>query len=146
MSKGTELLARFKPGDNIPVYATGSNISAGHFVLISGRNAKNAYIGAHSGAGLAASGVAETDAIAGKTDWRGGTNLTRRGSVARVVAGAAVTIGDLISSDSTGRAVTATAATQSGTTPFAVTAGTVVLGRALQAAAAAADVIDVDLY
>lgn len=146
MTIGISLIARFKPGNDVPVYATGSNIAAGHFVTISGRNAKNAYVGAHTGAGLSASGVAERDCIAGVTDHRGGTNIARRGAIARVVAGAAVTAGDLISSDSTGRGITATAQSQSGTTPFAVTAGTVVLGRALQAAAAAGDIIDVDLY
>lgn len=105
MAKGRELIARFKPGDNLPVYATGTDIAAGRFVTISGKNSKGAYIGAHTGAGLAASGVAETDAIAGKTDWRGGTNLTRRGSVARVVMGGAVTAGGPVKSDANGKAV-----------------------------------------
>ena len=36
MAKGRELIARFKPGDNLPVYATGANIAAGRFVTIRG--------------------------------------------------------------------------------------------------------------
>ena len=132
MSKGVELIARFKPGENVPVYATGANINAGRFVTISGRNAKNADLGAHTGAGLYANGVAEVDALADKTDWRGGTNLTRRGSIARVVAGAAVAVGAAVKSDASGRAIA-----QGGTG--------VILGYALQAAAQAGDVIDVDL-
>lgn len=105
MAKGLELIARFKPGENLPVFATGANISAGHFVTISGKTTKFGYKGAHTGAGLYASGVAETDAIQDKLDWRGSTNVTRRGSVARVVMGGAVTAGAAVKSDSTGRAV-----------------------------------------
>jgi hypothetical protein len=105
VAKGRELIARFKPGENLPVYATGANISAGRFVTISGKNAQGAYIGAHTGAGLYASGVSETDAIADKTDWRGGTNLTRRGSVARVVMGGAVTAGAAVKADANGKAI-----------------------------------------
>lgn len=146
MSFGKELIARFKPGENIPVYATNAgNINAGHFVTISGRNAKNAYVGAHTGAGSPASGVAERDALAGVTDHRGGTNLTRRGSIARVVAGAAVAIGDIVSSDATGRAITRVPPNTT-TVGTAVATGPHSLGRALQAASAAGDIIDVDLY
>lgn len=104
MAKGTELIARFKPGDNVPVYAS-SDINAGHFVTISGKNAKGAYVAAHTGAGLYASGVAEVDMIGGETDWRGGGNITRRGSIARVVMGGAVTVGAAVKADASGRAV-----------------------------------------
>lgn len=146
MAFGKELIARFKPGENVPVYATNAgNINAGHFVTISGRNSKNAYVGAHTGAGLAASGVAERDAISNVTDHRGGTNLVRRGAIARVVAGAAVTIGDLIGSDSTGRAITYVPPVTTAV-GAAITTTPRVLGRALQAASAAGDIIDVDLY
>lgn len=107
MAKGKELLARFKPGDNLPVYATGTDITAGRFVTISGKNSKGAYIGAHTASGVYASGVAETDAIAGKTDWRGGTNLTRRGSVARVEFLSATTAGVAVkaAADGSGKAI-----------------------------------------
>lgn len=131
MTVGMEQIARFKPAENVPVYATGTDIKAGRFVTISGKNAKGAYIGAHTGAGLRASGVAERDAIAGVTDWRGGTNLNRLGAIPRVIAGAAVAVGDPIKSDATGRGIP-----QGG-------AG-VILGYALTAAAAAGDVIEVD--
>lgn len=151
MAKGRELIARFKPGNNVPVYATGADIAAGHFVTISGKNSKGAYIGAHTGSGLLASGVAETDAIADKTDWRGGTNLTRTGSIARVVMGAAVTVGALVMSDSTGRAITFVPATQANGSPVAATP--VALGRFLGLnltaggnATAAAQVGEIDLF
>ncbi|MCA1571712.1 MAG: hypothetical protein LC798_15640 [Chloroflexi bacterium] len=142
MAKGLELLGRFKPGDNVPVYATGVDIAAGHLVTINGRNAKNAYTATHTGAGLYASGVAEVDAIAGLTDWRGGTNITRRGSIARVIAGAAIPLlagGQTpVKSDATGRVIP-----QGGT-------GIIVgycLGQsgAAGAATAAGQIVDVDL-
>jgi hypothetical protein len=85
MTIGTEQIARFKPGENLPVYATvAGDISPGRFVTISGRNTKNAYVGAHTGAGLYSHGVSQRRAIAGVTDHRGGTELARRGAVARV--------------------------------------------------------------
>src|SRR6059058_254672 len=100
MAVGIEQIARFKPGENLPVYATNAgNIVAGRFVSISGRNAKNAYVGAHTGAGLYSHGVAQRTCLAGVTDHRGGTELARRGAVARVESGAAVAIGDAIKSD-----------------------------------------------
>ena len=141
MAKGAEQIARFKPGEDVPVYAAGANITAGRFVTISGRNAKGAYIGAHTGAGLQASGVAEVDALQDKTDWRGGTNLARRGAIARVEAGAAIPFiagGTPVKSDATGRAIP-----QGGT-------GTI-LGYALGktdgtgAVTAAGQILDVDL-
>jgi hypothetical protein len=133
MTIGTEQIARFKPGENLPVYATvAGNISPGRFVTISGRNTKNAYVGAHTGAGLYSHGVSQRSALAGVTDHRGGTELARRGAVARCESGAAVAIGDPVKSDATGRAIT-----QGGTG--------VILGYALQAATAAGQIIDVDL-
>jgi hypothetical protein len=133
MTIGTEQIARFKPGENLPVYATvAGDILPGRFVTISGRNTKNAYVGAHTGAGLWAHGVSQRRAIGGVTDHRGGTELARRGAVARCESGAAVAIGDPVKSDATGRAIT-----QGGTG--------VILGYALQAATAAGQIIDVDL-
>lgn len=109
MAKGTEMVARFKPGENVPVYANSAgNIVAGRFVTIVGRNAKNAFIGRHTGAGEYASGVAERDAIQSVTDHRGGTNIVGTGSYARVVAGAAIDTSTgpvAVKSDSTGRAI-----------------------------------------
>lgn len=132
MAVGVELIARYKPGENVAVYATGANINAGRFIVVSGKNTKGAYIGAHAGAGIGpVFGVSERDAIAGVTDHRGGTNCARRGAIARVVAGAAVAVGAGVQSDATGRAITLAAGVR--------------LGTALSAAAAAGDVIEVDL-
>lgn len=62
-----------------------------------------------------------------------------------VEASVAITAGDDISATTDGKAVKATAMTQSGTTPFAVTAGTVVVGKALTTAAAAGQLIAVKI-
>lgn len=108
MAKGRQLLARFKPGENLPVWTDDANIAAGRFVKVTGRNARGAYKGVHAGAGEYANGVAETDAVGsvgGVLDWRGGTNLTRRGCIARVEMGAAATVGAAVKSDTQGRAI-----------------------------------------
>lgn len=105
MAKGKELLAKFKPGDNLPFFADNADVPAGRFVKITGRTTRGAYKGIVAGAGEYANGVSETDAISGKLDWRGSTNITRRGSVARVVMGGAVTVGGPVKSDGSGKAV-----------------------------------------
>lgn len=134
MPVGSEQIARFKPGENLPVYATvAGNIVAGRFVTISGRNTRNAYVGAHTAAGAMSQGVAQRTCLAGVIDHRGGTELARRGAVPRVESGAAVAIGDPLQSDGQGRAV-----------PWAGEPNRR-LGYALQAATAAGQIIDVDL-
>lgn len=135
MAYGREYIAVYKPGENVPVYATGANIDAGHFVSLAGKNTKGAYIGAHTGAGLASFGVSERDAIAGKTDHRGGTNVVRRGAIARVVAGAAIDASAgvvAVKSDATGRAIP-----QAGTG--------IILGYAVSTVTAAGQIVEVDL-
>jgi hypothetical protein len=136
MTLPQEHVARFGPGDNIPVYADPAAIEAARFVTISGKNAAGAYIAAHTGAAGRASGVSERRVPAvptpgAKAPMRHSTNINRVGAVAFVEAGAAVVVGALIESDASGRAITRT-----GTNP--------VLGRALTAAAQAGDIIEVD--
>lgn len=138
MAKGVEIIGRFKPGNNVPVYAAGANINGGHFVTISGRRSTttsdNAYIGAHTGAGLRTDGVSQRDAIADVTDHRGGTELMT-GGIARVIAGAAIDASSAavaVKSDATGRAI-----------PQASSG--VIIGYAYTSATAAGQVVDVKL-
>jgi hypothetical protein len=81
------------------------------------------YAGAECGAGVAAAGVADVAGVSGDV-----IPVVRIGT-AVVAAGAAVTAGALVESDAQGRAVTRSTG--------------VVLGRALQAAAAAGSRIEV---
>lgn len=132
-----EQIARFKPGENVPGYAT-ADVTGGHFVkLVAGKDARGSYSLAHCGAGEVAFGVCERDAIGAVKDWRGGTNVVRRGAIARVVAGAAIAAPGAtgpvpVKSDATGRAIT-----QGGTGA--------ILGYACHAVAAAGEIVEVDL-
>lgn len=132
------LAARFKPGENIPVYASfaGGAITAGRFVRITGKNAAGAYDARHCTAGQKASGVAERSvpapASGAKPNNNNGTNIGRPGQIAYVEAGAAVAALANVSSDGTGRAITA------------VSTHTI-NGQAITAAAQAGDIIEVDL-
>jgi hypothetical protein len=128
-----EQIARFKPGENVPAYAGPADVTAGRFVRISAtKNSRGSYVMQHCGAGALANGVAENTAIGGVKDWRGGFNVVRRGAVARVTAGAAITAGQEVQSDATGRAI-----------PLA--AGRT-LGMAMHDVAAAGDIVEVDLF
>lgn len=135
MTVGLELLPVFRPGENVSVQASGASIAAGHFVSTKGKNAKGSYLAAHTGAGAQAFGVAQRDAIQDVTDWRGQTNCSRHGQIARVVAGAAIDASAssvAVKSDATGRAIP-----QAGTG--------VILGYAVSSAALAGDIVEVDL-
>jgi hypothetical protein len=107
----TELIARFKPGDNVPVFAN-AQINAGRFVKVVGaKTDQGDYPAQHCAAGERSFGVAEYDSApttypATATDRR--VNVTRQSSIARMVAGAAITVLDEVQSDSVGRAIPAT--------------------------------------
>lgn len=131
--RGQEHIARYKPAEDVAVYAVGANINAGHFVTVSGKNAKGAYKGAHTTAGGRAFGVAERDAIADVTDHRGGTNCNRLGAIAFVVAGAAIAQGADVMSDATGRAIT-----------YVASGSNVRLGTNLVAVTAAGQIAEID--
>lgn len=112
MTLPNEQVARFKPGDNIPVVASPNPIEAGRFVKITGKHAKSeAYVARHCTAGERCSGVSERKvpgvAADVRPDNRHGTNINRIGAIAWVETGAAVAVDDLIVSDGTGRAVPA---------------------------------------
>lgn len=79
-------------------------------------------------------------------------NRTKTGEVLEIADGiviveaaAAIAAGAIVSSDANGKAVTATAQTQSGSTPFAVTPGSVVAGVALTSASKDATFITVKI-
>jgi hypothetical protein len=131
----TQLNARFKPGENVPVFASAAQILAGRFVKFTAKSTQGDYTGVHCTAAVKSSGVAEYDSAPTTQDANSQerrVNLVRRGAIARVEAGAAVAALAEVESDSVGRAVTL--------------ASGAVQGRALTAAAAAGDIIEVDLY
>ena len=109
----------------------GAAIARRRFVTI---NASGA--GVYPAAGAKAIGVSMTQAADKEV-------LDVADGIVMVEAAAEIAAGSLISTDADGKAVVATAATQSGTTPFAVTAGTVVLGIAFTNSTAAGQPIAV---
>lgn len=130
-----EMIARFKPGENVPVFASASQILAGRFVGVAGKDARGAYIGAHATAATAPFGVAEQDSApttfpAHATERM--VNVCRRGAVAMVTAGAAIAAGAQVEVGTAGKAITLAAG--------------VPAGRALTAAAGDGSIIEVDLY
>ncbi|HXH36981.1 MAG TPA: capsid cement protein [Plantibacter sp.] len=142
-----EQIARFKPGENVPVFAQ-TQILAGRFVQVTGKDTRGAYNGNHAPAGSSAFGVSERDSApstypAHSIDRM--VNVVRRGAVAMVEAGAAIPAGTIVSSDANGRAVayvppnTTAAGAAVATTPVA-------LGRTITAAAGLGSIIEVDLY
>lgn len=82
-----------------------------------------------TGAGAAADGVIRNDPAAAD---RAVSLLTGRGAISKIVAGAAVSAGDALESDSSGRVITRSSGIR--------------VGKALAAAAAAGDIIPVLLY
>jgi hypothetical protein len=102
------LEARYKPGVNVPAFAK-TLVAAGHFVkLVDDKTADGAYQVGHCGLGERAFGVSEVDS--GPTSQSAHSverlvNVCRRGAIARVVPGAALTAGDIVQSDATGQAI-----------------------------------------
>lgn len=147
MTLPVELVPRFRGhSPAIPVYADPDAIEAGRFVKITGKNTAGAYIAEHCGAGDKASGVSErkVPAVDGRPTEHNSTNTCGPGAIARVVAGAAVAIDDLVSSDASGRAITYVAPdTTTVGEPIAVSPA--VNGVALTEAAEAGDIIEVRL-
>jgi hypothetical protein len=132
----TELIARFKPGENVPAFCA-AQVFAGRFVMINGaKTTQGDYQVVLATAGAGAFGVAERDS--GPTThpsdaWTRRVNVVRRGAIAWVIAGAAVAAGAEVGSDATGRAVTYATGK--------------ILGRVVgNAAAAAGDLLEIDLY
>lgn len=111
----TEQLARFNPGDNIPVFAQ-TAISAGRFIAIVGaKTTQGDYPASHASAGDAHPfGVAERDSGPTTQDSYSverRINTIRPGAIARVVAGAEIDALDEIAVGTGGKAVPLAAAT-----------------------------------
>ena len=103
-----QYLAAYKPGDNVPAFCT-TQVRAGRFVSIAGPlSASRDIVVSESGAGEWPFGVAERDSAPptqpARTMMRR-VNVVRRGAVARVIAGAALTAEQFVKSDTEGRAV-----------------------------------------
>jgi len=130
----SEQIARFKPGSNVPGFAD-TAVVGGHFVKILGdKTTHGDYKVGHCTAGAQAFGVAEYDSAAATepaTSVERRVNVVRRGAVARVVSGAAVTAGDIVKSDSTGRAVTLSGSSTADATAAALDTGVVGSNNAL---------------
>jgi hypothetical protein len=105
----TEQLARFNPGDNIPVFAKAA-VNAGRFLaIVDGKTTQGDYPVEHASAEAAHPfGVAEVDSAAAtessySVERR--INCIRPGAIARVVAGAEVKAKDLVAVGTGGKAV-----------------------------------------
>jgi hypothetical protein len=105
----TEQLARFNPGDNIPVFAV-EEIKAGRFVAISGaKTTQGDYPAKHAEANEGHPfGVAERDSGPATQDSYSierRLNVIRPGAIARVTVGAEVKPKDLIKVGAGGKAL-----------------------------------------
>lgn len=104
-----EQISRFKPGVNVPAFAK-TAVTAGRFVKIVDDKLDDYgdYQVGHCGAGERAFGVAELDSAAATEPTHSverRINIARRGAIARVTAGGALSAGDLVQSSANGRAV-----------------------------------------
>ncbi len=112
----TEQLARFNPGDNIPVFAQ-AQVLAGRFLkVLSGKSEQGDYRVEHAGVGEAHPfGIAERDSGPTTQDAfsiERRLNCIRPGTVgARVRAGAEIAAGDLLAVGAEGKAVPVDSAT-----------------------------------
>lgn len=106
-----EQLPRFRPGNSVPAKAGGSDpIVAGTFVVIhADKSTEGDYVIDTASAGAYAFGVAER--TTGDKDLLPShslelrTNVSRRGSIARVLAGGGITAGQAVKVGSSGKAV-----------------------------------------
>lgn len=103
----------YKPGEELSGFAA-AQVTGGRFVKVSAdKHADGAYTIAHCGLGERAFGVAQHDSLAPTYDTHAQgrlVNVVRRGAIARVTAGANLTAGQEVMSDSLGRAVPAAGA------------------------------------
>ena len=143
----SEMIARYKPGQNVPGYAA-SSVTAGRFVKISAdKTSSGDYSCAPAGAGEQPFGVAERDASSSEPtsaqDRR--FNIVRRGAIARVVAAEAISAGGLVAVGSGGKAVAYVAPTLSGNSQ-ALPNSPAIAGVACNTVAADGDIVEVDLF
>lgn len=131
------LRARFMPGQNVSGYAESAKILAGTFVKVAVGARGGEYQIVKCGAGDRAFGVSESDSgdpaaqDANSVELR--VNIVRNPAIARVVPGAAIAQGALVTSDANGNAVTAVT-------------GNYINGEALHAAAGTDDFVEVELF
>lgn len=104
-----EKLARFKPGANVPGFASAAQVLAGRFVkIVADKSVNGDYCVGHAGAGEWALGVAEQDSAvttepALSVERR--INISR-GGISRVLVGSGgLTAGGPVKSDSVGKAI-----------------------------------------
>jgi hypothetical protein len=106
-----EQIARWKPGQNVPGFAS-TAVIGGRFVKIAGdKTSQGDYSIAPCGAGQQAFGVAEQDSApttqpSSSVERR--VNVVRPGAIARVLAGTDLAAGVAVASDANGKAVAAT--------------------------------------
>lgn len=140
MTLPREHRAMYGPGENVGVIADPAAIESGRFVKITGKHSSGIYKGQHCAAGERAFGVSERriPALPANTrpNERHTTNCNRIGAVAQVEAGAAITALALVTSDSVGRAVTATAAAAASLATGVVGSNNAITWTARQAGAA----------
>lgn len=104
----TELIARYKPGTNVPAFAS-SAVLAGRFVSVQDAlTDQGDYPVAHAAAGSRPFGVAESDSGSASlpaTSTERRINVVRRGAVARVVAGDDLTAPEEVMVGTGGKAI-----------------------------------------
>jgi hypothetical protein len=104
----SEQIARYKPGDNVPGFAS-TAVLAGRFVSVQDTKTANGdYPIAHAAAGSFPFGVAEADSAAATEPAHSAerrVNVVRRGAIARVTAGEALTAPQEVMVGTGGKAV-----------------------------------------
>lgn len=132
-----QFIPRFKPGQEVTGKAA-AVVNAGRFVKISGdKTTDGAYRIIQCILGNRAFGVSENNSADPATEnahsWRLDVKVNRKGCIARIEPGAAVTAGDYITSDANGKAITATT-------------GKWINGQAVETAAGTDAFVEVDLF
>lgn len=104
----SEQVARYNPGENVPGFAA-AQVNAGRFVKASAtKNANGAYPIEHAAVKTRPFGVAQQDSAATSYDEHSTermVNVIRRGAIARVCSGAAITAGEEVEVGASGKAV-----------------------------------------
>jgi hypothetical protein len=104
----SEQVARYNPGENVPGFAA-AVVNAGRFVKVSAtKNANGAYPVEHAAVKTRPFGVAQQDSGPTSQDEHAVErmiNVIRRGAIARVQSGAAITAGEEVEVGANGKAV-----------------------------------------
>jgi len=104
----SEQVAVFNPGENVPGFAT-ALVNAGRFVKVSAtKNANGAYPVEHAAVKTRPFGVSQVDSGPTTQDehsFERMVNVIRRGAIARVMSGAAITATEEVEVGANGKAV-----------------------------------------